>query len=270
MTGNGDHPAGWSLGASALQPFRDLASKDGRFPSGGGTGSYPPRDRGVHRKMRQKAYRPPRKMPCRAIASIAYSEQVGTNRQAGGSMGEMQYLYIRMGKMAMHRNSLVIPVSSGNVPLNAGQNGKNATSARKNRQQRYKLLFDNGKRNMQRVQRPFWHDHNVAPGRQARLVQPEKLANHALDPVAKDRASCFAGHGESETPNTTVIPIAHEKDEMFRIVATAGIVAKQYLGSPAHTVLRRLSHTASLLRPLARLRRRMARPLGVLMRSRKP
>src|SRR6185437_6289197 len=33
------------------------------------------------------------KRPCRATASAAYSEQLGTNRHAGGSNGETRYLY---------------------------------------------------------------------------------------------------------------------------------------------------------------------------------
>ena len=136
LQATGFHSVAWSLGASAPQPFRDSFPKGGCSPGKGGTGSYPPCDKGLHRKMRQRVYRPPRKIPCRTMASIAYSEQVGTKRQAGGNMGEMQYLYRRMGKIAMHRSSLVIPVSSrpGEAPCqhkrvdNSGLNSCSTTA----------------------------------------------------------------------------------------------------------------------------------------------
>lgn len=77
----------------------------------GGTGSYPPFANGWQRRIRKKAYHPPLITPCRDMASIAYSEHVGTYRHAGGNMGEMQYLYRRMGKTAINRNNLIIPAS---------------------------------------------------------------------------------------------------------------------------------------------------------------
>ena len=42
-----------------------------------GTGSYPPRENGLHRKIRHRASILPLKAPNLSIASIPYSEQVG-------------------------------------------------------------------------------------------------------------------------------------------------------------------------------------------------
>jgi len=48
-----------------------------------GTGSTPPLQKGLHRNIRQMARNIPRKNPRFSIASIAYSEHVGTKRQLG-------------------------------------------------------------------------------------------------------------------------------------------------------------------------------------------
>lgn len=57
------------------------------------TGSYPPFANGWHRNNRPNASNPPRITPNRSTASIAYSEQVGTYRHAGGNIGEIHHLY---------------------------------------------------------------------------------------------------------------------------------------------------------------------------------
>jgi hypothetical protein len=44
----------------------------------GGTGSRPPRAKGLHRRILQNANKTPRRGPWVAMASAAYSEQVGT------------------------------------------------------------------------------------------------------------------------------------------------------------------------------------------------
>jgi len=54
-----------------------------------GTGSYPPLEKGLHLKIRQIANALPLIAPCTSIASIAYEEQVGINRQQEGFAGEM-------------------------------------------------------------------------------------------------------------------------------------------------------------------------------------
>ena len=58
----------------------------------GGTGSCPPGCSGWQRPMRRSASQPPLTAPNRAIAVMAYSEQVGTKRQRGPSRGLSQRL----------------------------------------------------------------------------------------------------------------------------------------------------------------------------------
>src|SRR5207342_1694711 len=65
----------------------------------GGTGSCPPGWRGWQRAMRRAASQPPRTAPKRAMASIAYSEHVGTKRHRGPSSGLIQRLYRRREPM---------------------------------------------------------------------------------------------------------------------------------------------------------------------------
>ena len=64
----------------------------GRSPIRYGTGSKPPACQGAHRTMRRTARNTPRSGPCFSIAAAAYSEHVGTKRQAGGSIGESSRL----------------------------------------------------------------------------------------------------------------------------------------------------------------------------------
>ncbi len=145
-----------------------------------------------------------------------------------------------------------------------------AASTRKHRQQRQKFLPDDSERKFQGVQCPLGNDNNVALLGQARLVQSEKLTHHALDPVTHNRAPGFARHGKSQAPYAAVLTVTDKYHELFRVMTAARIVATQKIGPSAQPVSRFEGQTANLFRPLARLRRRMALPLGVLMRSRKP
>ncbi|HSI89332.1 MAG TPA: hypothetical protein VK918_09770 [Pyrinomonadaceae bacterium] len=52
------------------------------------TGSWPPRQSGWHRKMRFVPIHTPFMTPYFSTASRAYSEQVGSNLQAGGKKGD--------------------------------------------------------------------------------------------------------------------------------------------------------------------------------------
>lgn len=62
-----------------LEPFlRSLKEKLS------GTGSYPLPPHGLHRQMRHTARMNPFMGPCFMRACLAYSEQVGVKRQAGG------------------------------------------------------------------------------------------------------------------------------------------------------------------------------------------
>jgi hypothetical protein len=71
---------------SVAHPADELV--DLRF---GGTGSCPPGWNGWHLRMRLIASQTPYS-PCCSMASAAYTEQVGSNRQAGGIHGEMNRL----------------------------------------------------------------------------------------------------------------------------------------------------------------------------------
>jgi hypothetical protein len=62
------------------------------FSARQGTGSYPPLQNGLHRKIRLIPKNTPFPAPYRRIASYMYSEQVGVKRQAGGKAPEMCFL----------------------------------------------------------------------------------------------------------------------------------------------------------------------------------
>lgn len=55
-----------------------------------GTGSYPDPPNGLQRRILLNASQPPLKGPYFRMASMAYCEHVGVNRQAAGVNGEMQ------------------------------------------------------------------------------------------------------------------------------------------------------------------------------------
>ena len=69
----------------------------------GGTGSCPPAVHGLQRSRRHTASQPPRIRPCVRMASMAYSEHVGVNRQDGGRRGEIAHWYKRAGSTASRR-----------------------------------------------------------------------------------------------------------------------------------------------------------------------
>lgn len=50
----------------------------------GGTGSYPPGEKGWQRRMRRAPSHSPCSTPCSSIACAVYSEQVGVKRHVGG------------------------------------------------------------------------------------------------------------------------------------------------------------------------------------------
>lgn len=70
------------------------------FDEAGGTGSCPPGWKGWQRATRRTASQEPRTAPKRAMACIAYSEQVGAKRQRGPSNGLIQRLYRRRAPMS--------------------------------------------------------------------------------------------------------------------------------------------------------------------------
>ena len=68
-----------------------------------GTGSCPPDAQGWHRQTRRKANDAPWAAPCRPMASMAYWEQVGVNRQQGPPSsaflaGDKVHWYVRSRK----------------------------------------------------------------------------------------------------------------------------------------------------------------------------
>jgi hypothetical protein len=76
------------------------------------TGSYPPFANGWHRNNRVAAIQLPRTAPYSSIASIAYSEQVGTYRQLGGSHGDTNRLYARNNQSTPLRTIATGPLST--------------------------------------------------------------------------------------------------------------------------------------------------------------
>ena len=80
------------LAAFVDQPGIDDQRRSHVGSLGGGTGSCPPGCRGWQRPMRRIASQLPLSAPNRPMASIAYSEQVGTNRQRVPSRGLIQRL----------------------------------------------------------------------------------------------------------------------------------------------------------------------------------
>src|SRR5688572_6338015 len=88
--------SGNSRGMSAPQAKRNameiMTAIKRRFSIGQGTGSKPPGWKGWQRISRRNASHDPLSAPCLLIAPIAYTEQVGSKRQAGGSSGEINRL----------------------------------------------------------------------------------------------------------------------------------------------------------------------------------
>ena len=79
------------MSADALQSIYINEQSPGEVPVQR-TGSYPPWQNGWHRASRLNPNHTPRATPYFATASIMYSEQVGSNRQADGNSGEIQRL----------------------------------------------------------------------------------------------------------------------------------------------------------------------------------
>src|SRR5688572_18084853 len=88
--------SGNSRGISAPQAKRNameiMTAIKRRFSIGQGTGSKPPGWKGWQRISLRNASHDPLSAPCLLMAAIAYTEQVGSKRQAGGSSGEINRL----------------------------------------------------------------------------------------------------------------------------------------------------------------------------------
>jgi hypothetical protein len=84
---------------------------DSRWSPTGFTGSYPPGWKGWHFMMRAAVIPIAVRVPFVSNASIAYSEQVGTNLQAGGQSGEIYRRYKRMKKRISAFTASRLPVS---------------------------------------------------------------------------------------------------------------------------------------------------------------
>ena len=76
------------------------------------TGSYPPGLKGWQRHIRLTANHPPRAAPYLSIAWYAYSEQEGTNRQAGGNAGDTNFLYALINRISKFFNSDLVSSES--------------------------------------------------------------------------------------------------------------------------------------------------------------
>ena len=87
-----------------------------------GTGSMPPRPNGLQRSTLHTARASPRIAPHSLIASIAYCEQVGVNRQQGFLSGDMNFRY----RVISHISTYFMTVYSrgrfgGEIRRNAGR-----------------------------------------------------------------------------------------------------------------------------------------------------
>ena len=65
-----------------------------------GTGSLPPFEKGLHLNMRHSASALPQIGPHSLRASVAYTEQVGVNLHDGCFIGEIYFLYRRIGNIS--------------------------------------------------------------------------------------------------------------------------------------------------------------------------
>lgn len=111
----------------------------------------------------------------------------------------------------------------------------------------------------------------IISGRNGRLVEPETFPHESFDPVAPDSRSNLPGYGEAQPPlRGRFFPYQREQDEITGKVTLPVFVAAYKVGPPRQPVRMRKTQTANLLRPLARRRRRISRPAGVLMRARNP
>jgi hypothetical protein len=118
----------------------------------------------------------------------------------------------------------------------------------------------------------FSDRHNiVATGGNIFPIQAEKLAYQSARPVAPYSRTDPAGHGQSQSPGrSTFFSPPYKEDKRSREQSAAAVTATREILFPGQPVFAVESQTVNFLRPLARRRRKISRPAGVLMRARNP
>lgn len=122
-----------------------------------------------------------------------------------------------------------------------------------------------------RIEATLGHNNQVHAPRHLILIQAKKFSENTLGPVSTDSVSHLATHGEPVAPHWRgALTFKGEHDEMLGKVTAACIVAGYIVRPPCQTIGSSQHYADSLALPLALLRRRIARPLGLLERARNP
>lgn len=139
-------------------------------------------------------------------------------------------------------------------------------------QQTAQFSADPGKIQPPGVDSPFGHDHIIVAVGHKELHLPETFPDEPPHAVTPDSRPAFSGHGRPKAPGQgRFFPGNSKENKAGRKKTAALFVAMQKFGAAAQSVLAQgCPYTASLLRPLARLRRKISRPATVAMRALKP
>jgi len=102
-------------------------------------------------------------------------------------------------------------------------------------------------------------------------MKTKKFPDQPFDPVPTNSFSHFLAHRKTEAPGVFVFrTFQNDKDEIRRKITTAPIITFEKVGPFRYAKFSGKSYAANRFLPFALLRRRMARPLLVLERTRKP
>ena len=184
-------------------------------------------------------------------------------------MGEMQYLYRRMGTMIKARKYRVManpaahtarsrPLAPGGPPGNgkihiphlSNQEERNfwpklhavgfdrtlAVCNGESGKQRHKLLLDSNEGYLPQHGCAFGHNNNIRALRQHSLMQTKNLAQYPLHTVTHNRTTGFAGYGKAKPPRPGIFPHAHKQHKPLCIITTACIVTTKKLRPPKNAV----------------------------------
>src|SRR2546422_3199165 len=181
--------------------------------SGPGTGSYPPRVQGWQRAKRPMVRRSPRAAPWRSSASTPNAEQLGTNRQEGGSAGASTNRYARSNAMS----------------ATATTSGRRLSARGRELQGARELGGHMGIGEFVRAW-PCDDDH-VARRRERRAVASKDLAHEALDTVPDGRIANPAADRDAQ-PREIARCGATDHHEVSRVAPPALALDAQELHPP--------------------------------------
>jgi hypothetical protein len=211
--------------------------------------------------MRRTASHAPTSAPCDRTASRAYSEQLGENRHAGGSVGRTTTWYTRISA----------------AQPRATAPGRSRAEAERSRE----LCCRCGMADVSCA--GFRDDDNVRRWRHAAPCRSHHLANETLHPVA-DHGIADARADRNADPRRAIPSCSSQHDEVVCVIAPGITLHTQVIHALAQPRALRearrparrhpgcLGGTEAVrrLRPLARRRLRTFRPPGVAMRARNP